>query len=117
MNVLRPREWRHEVEVRDVHSRESHIFSGYDAIEKEFYYQHFGGGRTHLAWVVDAVAANNEPCSILFGFLGTDATQKLAVCDFFHAVARDFTLVDKIDGVGAFDAATHTIYELCEFVC
>ena len=77
----------------------------------------FSGGRSDLAWVVDAVAANDEPYSILYGFLGTDTAHELAIYDVFHAVAWDFTSVDELYGVGAFDATTHAICESSEFVC
>ena len=107
MDVLEWCEWHHDAEVGDVHHHGECVFGGYDAVGNESCNELFSSGCCSFTWIVDAVAANNEPCSIIFGFLRTNAAHELALCDVFHVVAQDVTFGDELDGVGTFDATTH----------
>ena len=95
----------------------NHVFCRYDAAEQKFFHQNFNDGRSNLAWIVDFFSSDDKSCSILFSLPGTYTAHKLAVCDVFHAVARDLTLVYELDGIGAFDLTAHAIRELSKFIC
>ncbi len=59
---------------------------------------------------------NHKMRAFLIRFLGAHSTHKLAIYDIAHVVARNFLLVDDLDGVGAFDSSTHSICQAAKLV-
>ncbi len=90
----------HEVEVGDVHCRESHTLCGDDTVEKYFSHQYFCGWGGYFARVVDSVTPYHELHLVGFCLFGSHRAYNLPVCDVFYAVCWYHVLEDKLNCVG-----------------
>jgi hypothetical protein len=115
--VFRAFERNVEVKVRNVHCHGLCARHQNETVEENLGDQHAGSGRGDLAWIVDAVAANDKASTIRFLLFRADSAHKLPICDIFESIFGDVVPVDKVYSVGAFNAVTHTIHHTTEFIC
>ena len=88
-----------------------------NTVEKHFGDEHLGCRCGHFAGVVDSVTTYREARSILFRFFRTYRTDKLAVCDIFSSVVRDFVFANEFYRVSrVFDSTSDSVGETTEFV-
>ena len=98
-----------EVKIEDVKAGKLGAWARQDTVEYQLDKFQRGSVGANIAWVADMFVTNLNTGVVGVGFLRADNTDDLVLGDFLPMIHGDVFVVDKMEGVSAFDTMTSAI--------